>query len=109
MSIIPSFSLRTLVAQNDLRRQAEAEARAQKLTALNEAPCLCCGATVSRLPDTPPGPIDQACIADGVVGTIAGGYGSQQHDNRIYLIALCDPCLTAARDNSRALPLGGYL
>lgn len=90
------------------RHDAQTAARDKILTETQQLPCLVCGSPVAKDPDFAEGKFDQTIVYDGVVGTIAGGFGSR-HDNSILLIALCDGCLATALTQGRALDLGGYM
>jgi hypothetical protein len=104
----PAHLVDQMLKKSEARRKEQAAARRKILEETVSVPCLMCGTAVQQMNYPDPVGITGACIHGGVVEAIWGGYGSM-YDNRIFLIALCDACLTQAHAAGRAVDLGGYL
>lgn len=70
--------------------------------------CICCGESIDDSGPTLNSPPENSCWNSGVVDKISSGYGSI-HDGSVFLICVCDKCLTQKRDNGTIIFLYDYM
>ena len=70
--------------------------------------CVVCGTVLPQLEPEIETLNANALFEDGLVDTISAGYGSR-HDGDVYVIAICDACVTKKKEDGSLIYLRNYL
>lgn len=79
---------------------------------LKTVPCICCGKQLKQSMEDEElisfRSIERQPFSGGMAGTISAGYGST-HDTKVYMIAVCDDCITDKMSESKLIYVYTYM
>lgn len=71
-------------------------------------PCICCNKEIKPIHPNHIRFPESGMYDGGIVDKISAGYGSN-HDTDMFIIAICDTCITELRENNKITYAGNYM